>query len=93
MKNLGILGLEFFFFALTSLGKLQQSISSCISLALSIINLEIVPGKFLSSLNLPRIQAFGIHKSMEIIVISKHKNIISTDFKVVTPSLKGFKYS
>ena len=93
MKNLGILGSEFFFLALTSLRKLQQSISSCISLALSIIDSEMVPEKFLSPADLPRTQAFGIHESAEIIMIGKHNKLISAAFQVMAPSIKGFNYS
>ena len=93
MKNLGIFGSEFFFFALTSLGKSRQSISSCISLALSIIDSEMVLGKFLSPADLPRTQAFSIHELAEIVVIGKLKNLISVALQVVAPSLKGFNYS
>ena len=51
-----------------------------------------LPGKFLSPADLSQIQAFGIHESTEIIVIGKHKNLISTAFQVVLPSLNGFHY-
>ena len=80
MKNLGILGSEFFFLALTSLEKLRQSISSCISLALSIIDSIIVLGKFLSLTDLPRTQARSIDESAEIIMIGKHKDFKFTSF-------------
>ena len=51
-----------------------------------------VPGKFLSPVNLPQTQAFGIHESTEIIVIGKHKNLTSAAFQVVAPNLKDFNY-
>ena len=92
MKNLGILGSEIFFLAMIYLGILRQSISSCISFALLVIDLEMVPGEFLCLADLPQTQAFGIHESTKIIVIGKHKNFIFAAFQVVALSLKGFHY-
>ena len=87
MKNLGTFGLEFFFLTLTFLRKLRQSISSCIRLALLIIDSEIILRKFLSLADLSQTQAFNIYKLAGIIVISKHKNLISTTFQVVSQVL------
>ena len=47
MKNLGILGLDFLFLALTPLREMRQSISSCVSLALVVIDSKIGPEEFL----------------------------------------------
>ena len=74
MKNLGILGSEFFFFALTSRGKTRQSISSCVSLVLAIIDSEMVTREFLGPVDLPGTLTLGILRSAEIIMISRHKN-------------------
>ena len=51
-----------------------------------------VSGKFLSPADLSQTQAFGIHESTEIIMIDKHKNLISAAFQVVTPNLQSFNY-
>ena len=80
MKNLGIIDLQPFFLALTSLEKTQQSINSCISLALSIINSKLILGKLLGLLDLPRTYALCIYESAEIIMISKYKNFKFTIF-------------
>ena len=53
-KNLGILGLEFLFLTLNTLGKMQQSISSYVSLALVVLDSKIVPRAFLGPLDLLR---------------------------------------
>ena len=92
MKNLGILGSELFFFSLTFMRKLRQNISSYISLALSILDSELIQGKFFSPADLPQTQAFGIHEWTKIIMISKHKNLISAAIQVIAPSLKDFNY-
>ena len=51
-----------------------------------------VTRKFLNLANLYQTQTFGIHESAEIIVINKHKKLISVAFQVVALSLTGFNY-
>ena len=52
---------------------MRQSISSCISLALAIIDLKVIPENLLYPVDLPRAQAFGIDKPAEIVMIGKDK--------------------
>ena len=92
MRNLVILALEFLFLALTPLVKLRQSISNCVSIALAVIHSKMVLREFLGPCDLPRIYALGIHKSVEIIMIGKHKNFYYTTLQVVASSIKGFNY-
>lgn len=63
MKDLGILSSKLFFFVWTSLRKARQGVCSSVSLALVVINLEVVKMReLLSSLDLTRTQAFCIHE-------------------------------
>lgn len=62
MKDLGILSSKLFFFVWTSLRKARQGVCSSISLALVVINLEVVLRELLSSSDLMRTQAFCIHE-------------------------------
>ena len=52
---------------------MQQSIISCISLALAIIHLKVISGKPLIITDLPGAQAFCIHELLKIVMIGKGK--------------------
>ncbi len=93
MKNWGVLISESLFFGLTSLGEARQNISHSISFFLIIIDLEVVSREFLSLTDLTKAQAFCIHKSMEVIIVNKNKDLVFVAFQVVLPSLKGFNNS
>ncbi len=93
MKNLSILISERFFLGLASLGEARQSISHSISFSLTIIDLEVVLRELLGQADLTRAQAFCIHESMEVIMVSKDKDLVFAAFQVVAPSLKGFNDS
>lgn len=80
MKNLDFLSLMFFFFALTFLKKMLQSINGFINLFMSIINSNVISEEFLDSLNLIEIQTSGIHKLSEIITIDEDKNFQFLNF-------------
>ncbi len=58
-----------------------------------IIDLEIVLRELLGLVDLTRAQAFCIHKSTEVIIISKDKDLIFAALQLVAPSLKGFNNS
>ena len=62
LKDSYILSLKNFFFALALLRVAGQSISSSISLALAIIDAEIVARQFLGPADLAGAQAFCIYK-------------------------------
>ncbi len=76
MKNLGVLISESFFLGLTSLREAKQSISHNISFFLTIFDSEMVSKKFLGPADLTRAQTLCIHELMEIIIVSKDKNLI-----------------
>ncbi len=93
MENLGVLNSESFFLGLASLGEARQGISRNISLFLIIINSEVVSRELLGLADLTRAQAFRIHKSTEVIMVSKDEDLVFAAFQVVVPSLKGFNNS
>ena len=62
LKNFYILSLKNFFLALALLRVAGQSISSFISLALAIIDAEIVAGQLLGLVDLAGAQALRIHE-------------------------------
>ncbi len=93
MKTLSILILERFFLGLASLGEARQSISHSISFSLTIIDSEVVSRELLGPADLTRAQAFRIHESTEVIMVSKDEDLIFATFQVVAPSLKGFNDS
>ncbi len=93
MKNLSILISERFFLDLASLEEARQSLSRSISFCLMIIDLEVVSRELLGPADLTRAQAFHIHESTEVIMISKDEDLVFAAFQVVAPSFKGFNNS
>ncbi len=93
MKNLSILILKHFFLGLASLGEARQSINRSISFSLTIIDSEVVSRELLGPADLTRAQAFHIHESTEVIIVSKDEDLIFAALQVVAPSLKGFNNS
>ncbi len=93
MENLGVFISESFFLGLASLGEARQDISRSISFSLTIIDSEVVSRELLGPADLTRAQAFRIHESTEVIMVSKDKGLICASLQVVTPSLKGFNDS
>ena len=80
VKNLSVLSLKNFFFVWVSLREVQRGISSCIGLALIIINPEVVLGEFLSSTNLMETQAFCVHKPLKVIIVDEYKHFVFAAF-------------
>ncbi len=93
MKNLEILISESFFLGLASLEEVRQGISRSISLFLTIIDLEVVSRELLGPTDLTKAQAFCMHESTEVIMVSKAEDLIFTALQVVVPSLKNFNDS
>ena len=90
MKDLTILNMKLIFFILASLEESWQSVSSCICLALVIIDLKMVLREFLGAMDFLGAQTFCIHETTEIIVVCKDKNFMFAAFQVVVPSLECF---
>ncbi len=80
MQDLYILGLKSFFFLSTPLGVLKQGISSSISFALLIIDLEVILWQFLSLVDLSIVQVLYIYEALEVVVVCKYENFILPAF-------------
>ncbi len=93
MENLGVLISESLFLSLAFLKKAKQGVSRNISFFLAIIGLEVVSRELLSLADLTRAQVFHIHKSTEVIMVSKDKDLVFAAFQVEAPSHKGFNDS
>ncbi len=93
MENLGVFISESLFLGLAFLGEARQDISRSISLSLTIIDSEVVSRELLGLADLMRAQAFCIHESTEVIMVSKDEDLIFAALQVVAPSLKGFNDS
>ncbi len=76
MENLGVFISESHFLGLASLGEARQGISRSISFSLTIINSEVVSRELLGPSDLTKAQAFRIHESTEVIMVSKDKDLI-----------------
>ncbi len=93
MENLEILISKSLFLSLASLGEARQDISYSIRLSLIIIDSEMISRELLGTTDLIRAQAFRIHESTEVIMVSKDKDLTFAAHQVVLPSLKGFNDS
>ena len=77
MQDFDVFGAEGVFFLRTSLRVSRQGISSSVSFALTIIDLEVVTREFLSPADLPGAQTLRIHESSEVVMVGKHENFMS----------------
>lgn len=80
MKNLEILISKSLFFGLAFLCEARQSISCSISLFLTVINWKVISREFLGIADLTKTQTFCIHKSTEVVVVIKDKDLIFAVF-------------
>ena len=77
MPNFDVLCSEGFFLFSAPLRIPRQGISSSISFALTIINLEIVTREFLDPADLLGAQTLCVHKLLEVIIIGKLDDFMS----------------
>ena len=89
MKNSSILSSKLFFFILTPLREVRESICSLVSLALTIIDPKMISGELLAPMDLFGAQAFCIHELTEVIMVDKHQNFIFAAFQIVSLGLKS----
>ncbi len=89
MKNLSILILERFFLGLAPLWEARQNISRSISFSLTIIDLEVVSRELLGPADLTRAQAFRIHESTKVVMVSKDEDLAFAALQVMAPSLES----
>ena len=57
---------------------------------MAIVDLEMVSREFLGPADLFGAQTLCIHKTTEVIVVRKDKNLMLATFQIVTPRLEGF---
>ena len=91
MQDFDVLSIKGFFFFCTLLRVLRQGISNFVSLALTIVDLEVMVREFLGPTNLSRAQALCFYEPLEVVVVGEYKHLIVRPFLVVHPSLEGFK--
>ena len=80
VQDFDVLVLEGLFLLCISLRVSKQGVSSSISFALAIIDLEVVTREFLSPANLSGAQTLRIHKPAEVVVIGKHEDFMLKAF-------------
>ena len=68
------------FFLSIPLRVLRQSINSCVSFALTIVNLEVVTRKFLGLADLSGVETLCVHKLAEVIKVGKYKYLMLRPF-------------
>ena len=88
LKDSRILSLKNFLLTLALLRVVRQSISSSISLALAIIDAEIVAGQLLGQADLARAQALRIHEPIQVVMIGQHQDLVLAAFQIVAPIFK-----
>ena len=74
MQDFDVFGVEGVFFLKTLLKVSRQGISSSVSFALAIVDLELVAREFLGSADLPGAQTFRLHEPMEVDVVGEYEH-------------------
>ena len=77
MQDFDVLCLKGVFFLSVPLGVLRQGISSSVSFALTIINLEVVTEELLRPTDLPEAQTLCIYELSEVVMVGKHEDFMS----------------
>ena len=80
VQDFDILGIEGFFLFCTSLKVLRQGISSSVSLALTIVDLEVVAREFLGPADLSGAQTLRFHEPAEVVVVGEYKHLMLRPF-------------
>ena len=76
MQDCDVFVSEGLFLLCTLLRVSRQGVSSSISFALTIIDLEVVTREFLSPANLSGAQTLRIHEPAEVVVVGKHEDFM-----------------
>ena len=77
MQDFDVFGAEGVFFLRTLLRVSRQGISSSVSFALTIIDLEVVTREFLGPADLPGAQTLRIYESSKVVIVGKHEDFMS----------------
>ena len=80
MQDFDILGAKDFFLLCTLLRVSRQGISSPVSLALTIVDLEVVAREFLGLADLSGAQTLRLHEPVEVVVVSEYKHLMLGPF-------------
>ena len=80
VQDFDVLGAEGFFFLCTLLRVLRQSISNLVSLALTIVDLEVIAREFLSPADLFGTQTLCLYESAEVLVVGEYKHLMLRPF-------------
>ena len=77
MQDFDVLYSEGVFFISNPLRVSKQGISSSVSFALTIIDLEIITKEFLGPADLFRAQTLHIHELSEVVIVGKYEDFMS----------------
>ena len=80
VQNLDLLRLEGILLLSTPLRVSRQGNGSSVSLALIIIDLELISRKFLSLTDLSGAQTLHVHELSEVVIVGKHEDFMSRAF-------------
>ena len=76
VQDFDVLGVEGFFLLCTSLRVSKQDISSSVSLALTIVDLEVVAREFLGQADLSGAQTLHFHEPAEVVVVGEYEHLM-----------------
>ena len=76
VQNLDVLCLEVVFLLSTPLRVSRQGIGSSVSLALTIINSEVVTRELLGPADLSGAQTLCVHESAEVVVVGEYEHLM-----------------
>ena len=76
VQDFDILGAEGFFLLCTFLKLSRQSINSAVSLALTIVDLEVVAREFLNLPDLFGAQTLRLYEPAEVVVVGEYKHLL-----------------
>ena len=80
MQDLDDLGAEDFFLLCTLLRVSKQGISSPVSLALTIVDSEVVAREFPGPADLSGAQTLRLHEPAEVVVVGEHEHLMLRPF-------------
>ena len=80
MQDFDVLGTGGLFLFYTLLKVLRQGISSSISLALTIVDLEVVAREFLGPADLSGAQILRLHEPTEVVMVGDYKHLMLRPF-------------
>ena len=80
MEDFDVLGAEGFFFLYTLLRVSRQGINSPVSLALTIVDPEVVAREFLGPTDLSEAQTLRLHEPTKVVVVGEYEHLMLRPF-------------